>query len=92
MQELTLRDLRVNAELKQESVAKALRVEQSTICRLERGEVNIFLRDAIKLAELYGVPLEVLAKASQQKTAATPSKDITAATAAKQHQNIKLAT
>ena len=49
---------RVNAEMTQEDVAKALKVSKNTIVNWERGKTDIDHVKAKALSELYNIPLD----------------------------------
>ena len=55
-----LKDLRDDAELKQENVAKVLGTQQSVYSRYERGERTIPVPLLIKLADYYNVSTDYL--------------------------------
>lgn len=56
-----LKDMRDDADLKQETVAKHLGIRQNVYSRYERGERTIPLELLIKLADYYNVSLDYLA-------------------------------
>jgi len=55
-----LRDMREDADLKQENIAKVLGIRQNVYSRYERGSQTIPLPHLIKLADFYGVSLDPL--------------------------------
>ena len=55
-----LKDMRDDAELKQETIARHLGIRQNVYSRYERGEQTIPLQHLIRLAELYDVSLDFL--------------------------------
>ena len=55
-----LKAARVNKDMTQEDVAKALGRNKQTIVNWERGVTEIKVRDLLALSELYGVPVEYL--------------------------------
>ena len=60
-----LRDLRDDADLKQENVAKVLGIQQSVYSRYERGFQTIPLVHLIKLADFYDVSIDYLVGRTQ---------------------------
>ena len=57
---IKLKAARVNAELTQEDVAKALHRNKQTIVNWENGVTEIRVNDLIALSDLYGMPIEYL--------------------------------
>ena len=57
---LRIRDLREDADLKQRQVAEYLMCDQSLYSKYERGERDLPLEQAVKLAKLYKVSLDYL--------------------------------
>lgn len=57
---LRIRDLREDRDLKQSAIAEYLLCDQSLYSKYERGERELPLRLAIKLAEYYGVSVDYL--------------------------------
>ena len=57
---LRIRDLREDKDLKQYAVAEFLMCDQSLYSKYERGERELPLRLAIRLAEFYGVSVDYL--------------------------------
>lgn len=55
-----LRDLREDADLTQEYIARQLGIQQTVYSRYERGFQTIPLEHLIKLADLYKVSLDYL--------------------------------
>ncbi len=58
--QISLKAARVNANMTQEDVAKALVRNKQTIVNWENGITNISITDFKKLADLYQIPLENL--------------------------------
>lgn len=57
---LRIRDLREDQDLKQVQIAEYLLCDQSLYSKYERGERELPLRLAVKLAEYYGVSMDYL--------------------------------
>lgn len=57
---ISLKAARINANLTQEDVAKALHKSKTTIVFWESGKSKIKASDLIKLCELYSVPVSVI--------------------------------
>ena len=57
---LRIRDLREDQDLKQKQIAEYLLCDQSLYSKYERGERDLPLRLAVKLAEYYGVSMDYL--------------------------------
>ena len=57
---LRIRDLREDQDLKQKQIAEYLLCDQSLYSKYERGERELPLRLAVKLAEYYGVSMDYL--------------------------------
>ena len=57
---LRIRDLREDKDLKQAAVAAYLLCDQSLYSKYERGERELPLRLAVRLAEFYGVSVDYL--------------------------------
>lgn len=57
---MTLREIRENAQLRQEDVAKKLLVDQSAVSNWERGTAKPLTKYRKKLARIYKVPLSEL--------------------------------
>lgn len=57
---LRIRDLREDKDLKQAALAEYLLCDQSLYSKYERGERELPLRLAVKLAEYYGVSVDYL--------------------------------
>lgn len=57
---LRIRDLREDQDLKQVQIAEYLLCDQSLYSKYERGERDLPLRLAVKLAEYYGVSMDYL--------------------------------
>ena len=62
-----LKDMRDDADLKQETVAKHLGIRQNVYSRYERGERTIPLELLIKLADFYNVSLDYLVGRTQKQ-------------------------
>lgn len=62
-----LRDLREDADLTQTQIAQMLLCDQSLYSKYERGERELPLGLAIKLAEFYHVSLDYLAGRSDKR-------------------------
>ena len=58
---IKLKAARVNAEMTQEDVAKALNRNKQTIVNWENGVTEIKVNDFKLLSELYEIPIEFLA-------------------------------
>ena len=58
--DLRIRDLREDKDLKQAAVAAYLLCDQSLYSKYERGERELPLRLAVRLAEFYGVSVDDL--------------------------------
>ena len=61
-----LRDLREDADLTQEYIARQLGIQQTVYSRYERGFQTIPLEHLIKLADLYKVSLDYLTDRTDQ--------------------------
>ena len=55
-----IRDLREDADLTQEDLAKVLNVSQTTYSRYESGELDIPSAALIKLADFYNVSVDYI--------------------------------
>ena len=55
---ISLAAARVNAELTQEQVAKKMNVGKQKIVDWEKGKTEPKVSEAVKLSDLYGIPLE----------------------------------
>lgn len=62
-----LKDMRDDAELKQETIARHLGIRQNVYSRYERGEQTIPLQHLIRLADFYNVSLDFLTGRTQKK-------------------------
>lgn len=62
-----LKDMRDDAELKQETIAKHLGIRQNVYSRYERGVQTIPLPHLIKLADFYDVSLDYLTGRTQKQ-------------------------
>ena len=58
--DLRIRDLREDKDLKQAAVAAYLLCDQSLYSKYERGERELPLRLAVRMAEFYGVSVDYL--------------------------------
>jgi len=56
--QISLKAARINANLKQEDVAKVLKVSAETIRNYETGKTKPDIHTAYKLAEIYGVSID----------------------------------
>ena len=57
---ISLKAARVEANMTQEQVAKAVHRNQQTIVNWEKGFTQIKVNDLLALSELYGIPVEYL--------------------------------
>ena len=64
---LRIRDLREDNDYTQKYVAQYLMCDQSLYSKYERGERELPLDYAVKLAEFYGVTLDYLTGLSDEK-------------------------
>ena len=64
---IKLKAARVNAEMTQEDVAKALNRNKQTIVNWENGVTEIKVNDFKLLSELYEIPIEFLAVPEKKK-------------------------
>lgn len=58
--QISLKAARVNADMTQEDVSKALKKNKQTIVNWENGITSISIVDFKKLAELYEIPMKYL--------------------------------
>lgn len=65
---LRIRDLREDHDLKQKELADYLMCDQSLYSKYERGERNLPLEFAVKLADYYGVSVDYLLYRTPIKT------------------------
>ena len=65
---LRIRDLREDRDMKQKEVADYLRCDQSLYSKYERGERQLPLEYADKLADFYGVSVDYLLGRTNLKT------------------------
>ncbi len=65
---LRIRDLREDQDLKQKQIAEYLLCDQSLYSKYERGERELPLRLAVKLAEYYGVSMDYLVGLTDVRT------------------------
>ena len=66
--ELRIRDLREDNDLKQKEIADYLMCDQSLYSKYERGERDLPLEYAAKLADYYGVSIDYLLCRTSIKT------------------------
>lgn len=64
---LRIRDLREDSDLTQRQIAEVLLCDQSLYSKYERGERELPLNLAVKLAQYYGVSLDYLTGLSDEK-------------------------
>ena len=64
---LRIRDLREDSDLTQRQIAEVLLCDQSLYPKYERGERELPLNLAVKLAQYYGVSLDYLTGLSDEK-------------------------
>ena len=64
---LRIRDLREDSDLKQKDVAQYLMCDQSLYSKYERGERQLPLEFAVKLAELYETSLDYIVGLSDKR-------------------------
>ena len=62
-----LKAARVNKEMTQGDVAKALGRNKQTIVNWENGVTEIKVSDLLQLSELYGIPIEFLEVKKKKK-------------------------
>lgn len=62
-----LKAARVNNEMTQEDLAKALSRNKQTIVNWENGVTEIKVSDLMRLSELYGIPIEFLEVPEKKK-------------------------
>ena len=65
---LRIRDLREDRDLRQQQIANYLMCDQSLYSKYERGERDLPLEYASKLADLYGVSVDYLLHRTNVKT------------------------
>ena len=65
---LRIRDLREDKDLKQKQIADYLMCDQSLYSKYERGERDLPLAYAAKLADYYGVSVDYLLGRTNNKT------------------------
>lgn len=66
--QLRIRDLREDRDLKQKEIADYLMCDQSLYSKYERGERDLPLEYAARLAEYYGVSIDYLLCRTNVKT------------------------
>lgn len=64
---LRIRDLREDSDLKQWQIAKYLMCDQSLYSKYERGERDLPLAAAVKLAQFYGTSVDYLVGLTDRK-------------------------
>ena len=64
---LRIRDLREDSDLTQRQIAEVLLCDQSLYSKYERGERELPLNLAVKLAQYYGVSLDYLTGLSDER-------------------------
>ena len=62
-----IRDLREDADLKQETIAAFLGIQQTTYSKYELGKINIPIESLVKLADYYHVSLDYLVGRSDDR-------------------------
>ena len=67
MPKFKLKAARVNKEMTQGDVAKALGRNKQTIVNWENGVTEIKVSDLLQLSELYGIPIEFLEVPEKKK-------------------------
>lgn len=60
MNDITLKAARINKKLSARQVAEHLNVSQDTVYRWEAGKGSPNINQALKMAKLYEVPIDVL--------------------------------
>ncbi len=68
-----LRDLKEDAEQKQATIAKIINVSENQYGRYERGETDLPLEKAVKLAKFYKVSIDYIAGLTNDKRGLTRS-------------------
>ncbi|EGO2718531.1 TPA: helix-turn-helix domain-containing protein [Enterococcus faecalis] len=63
-----IRNLREDADLSQEQLAKILNISQTTYSRYETGVLDIPSQSLIKLAQYYSTSIDYLLNLTDQKT------------------------
>ncbi|AYJ44399.1 MULTISPECIES: helix-turn-helix domain-containing protein [Enterococcus] len=63
-----IRNLREDADLSQEQLAKILNISQTTYSRYETGVLDISSQSLIKLAQYYSTSIDYLLNLTTQKT------------------------
>ncbi|WP_445448382.1 helix-turn-helix domain-containing protein [Enterococcus faecalis] len=63
-----IRDLREDADLSQEQLAKLLNVSQTTYSRYETGKLDIPSQSLIKLAQYYSTSIDYLVELTNEKS------------------------
>lgn len=63
-----IRNLREDADLSQEQLAKILNISQTTYSRYETGVLDIPSQSLIKLAQYYSTSIDYLLNLTAQKT------------------------
>lgn len=62
-----IRCLRIKHEMKQEDMAKFLRVSKASYCKYENGIIDIGIEKLLRLADFFGVTLDELVKQDLSK-------------------------
>ena len=65
--QLRIRDLREDSDLKQREIAEYLMCDQSLYSKYERGERDLPLEAAVKLAQFYGTSVDYLIGLTSRK-------------------------
>lgn len=65
--QLRIRDLREDSDLKQRQIAEYLMCDQSLYSKYERGERDLPLEAAVKLAQFYGTSVDYLVGRTSRK-------------------------
>lgn len=68
MMQLRIRDLREDADLTQQKIAKYLACDQSYYSKCERGIYQLHLDDAVKLAQFYQTSVDYLVGLTDERT------------------------
>lgn len=64
-----IRNLREDADLSQEQLAKLLNISQTTYSRYESGHIDIPSQSLVKLAQYYSTSIDYLVGLTNQKNA-----------------------
>ena len=68
-----LKDLKEDRDIKQSDVAKIINMSEKQYARYERGETDVPLQAAIKIAKFYGVSIDYIAGLTNDKRGLTRS-------------------